>query len=366
MADDQDKSEKTEEATQRKLEEARKQGDVVYSTEVSAAFSILVVTLIVSSMAGPMMSELAHHLVRFLASPHAFTVDAGSMRRLLADSVMLLFSACGLALGGLAIAGVASRYIQDVPTLTGARLKPSLDKLDPMKGFDRVFGKAAFANFLKALVKVLIVGGALVWVMWPKDSSLENMAFVDLAAFLPLAKERVVALLIALAIATVAIAGADFIMTRQSYMERQRMTRRDLKDEMRQSEGDPMVRMRLRQIRMEKAQVRMMHNMSRATVVVTNPTHYAVALRYVESETPAPICLAKGVDEVALRIREKAKELDIPIVEDPPLARALFATAGLEEPIPRAHYEAVAKVIGFVLSLAQRRRLRPRGPNRAQ
>jgi flagellar biosynthetic protein FlhB len=206
----------------------------------------------------------------------------------------------------------------------------------------------------------------LVWALWPTDASLETLAYLDLAALLTLAQERIVALLIALASATVVIAAIDFVASRQSYMERQRMSRRDLKDEMRQSEGDPMVRMRLRQIRMEKAQVRMMQNMQKATVVVTNPTHYAVALRYVEAETPAPMCIAKGVDEVALRIRAKAEEMDIPIVEDPPLARALFATAAIDAPIPRQHYEAAAKVIGFVLSLAQRRRLRPGGPNRAQ
>jgi flagellar biosynthetic protein FlhB len=366
MADQQDKSEKTEQATPRRLEEARKKGDIVYSTEVSAAFSVIAIALFAAALAGPMMSGMARGLVGYLAAPHDYATDPAALRRLLADLVMLMVWACGLTAGGLALAGVASRYLQDKPTLTAARLKPSLDKIDPVKGFGRVFGKAALANFLKAFAKVAVVGAALVWALWPTDASLETMAYLDMAALLAVAQERIVALLIALAIATAAIAGLDYLASRHSYMERQRMSRRDLKDEMRQSEGDPMVRMRLRQIRMEKAQVRMMQNLHKATVIVTNPTHYAVALRYVEAETPAPVCIAKGVDEVALRIRTKADEMNIPIVEDPPLARALFATASLDEPIPRQHYEAAAKVIGFVLSLAQRRRLRPNRPNRAQ
>ncbi len=161
--------------------------------------------------------------------------------------------------------------------------------------------------------------------------------------------------MIALASSAALIAAVDYIFTRQSYMSRMKMSRREIKEEMRQSEGDPMIRAKVRAIRMEKAKRRMMQNVPQASVVITNPTHYAVALRYEQGETPAPICLAKGVDEVAARIREVAEENNIPIVEDPPLARALFATAELDEPIPREHYEAAAKVIGFVLRLARRR-----------
>ena len=143
-------------------------------------------------------------------------------------------------------------------------------------------------------------------------------------------------------------------------MKRNRMSRREIKDELKQSEGDPLVRAKLRQIRQERAQRRMMTKVPDATVVVTNPTHYAIALYYEQGETPAPICVAKGVDAVALRIREVAGEHSVPIVEDPPLARALFATAELDEEIPTEHFQAVAKVIGYVLSLAQGRRARYR------
>jgi flagellar biosynthetic protein FlhB len=260
----------------------------------------------------------------------------------------------------LALAGVAARYIQDQPTFSGEKLTPKLDKLNPVQGFKRVFGKAAAASFVKSLAKLGVVGAAMGWVLWPHDAELENISLLDPAALLPFIKERVVSMLIALASAAAVIAAIDYVTTRQSYMKRMRMSRREIKDEMRQSDGDPMVKAKLRQIRIERSRKRMMANVPNASVVITNPTHYAIALKYEPGETPAPICLAKGVDAVAQRIREVAQEHNIPLVEDPPLARALFAAADVDEPIPREHYEAVAKVIGFVMRLARRRgRARP-------
>jgi flagellar biosynthetic protein FlhB len=163
-------------------------------------------------------------------------------------------------------------------------------------------------------------------------------------------------MLIAAASAAAVLAAVDYVFTRQSYMKRLRMSRREIKEEMRQSDGDPMIKAKLRAIRMERSRRRMLANVPKASVVITNPTHYAVALRYEQGETPAPICLAMGVDAVAQRIREAAEEHGIPVVEDPPLARALFAAADIDQPIPKEHYEAVAKVIGFVMRLARRRR----------
>jgi flagellar biosynthetic protein FlhB len=161
------------------------------------------------------------------------------------------------------------------------------------------------------------------------------------------------------------VALLDYAWQRHAFMERMRMSRRELKDEMKNTEGDPHVRARLRQIRMERGRRRMLARVPDATVVITNPTHYAIALRYVRGETPAPVCVAKGVDEVAARIRAVAEEARIPFVEDPPLARALHASAELDQPIPEAHYQAVAKIIGQIMALSQRRVARsgpaPRG-----
>jgi flagellar biosynthetic protein FlhB len=244
------------------------------------------------------------------------------------------------------------------------RMTPSLDKINPMKGFSRVFGAAAFSSFAKGMLKLVIVGSAVAWALWPRDATFETTPLRDLAAFWPVVQQKAMIVVESCLAAFGVIAAGDYFFTRQSYMRRMRMSRQELRDEFRQSEGDPQVRARLRQVRSERSRRRMMANVPKATVVVTNPTHYAVALRYEAGENAAPICVAKGVDEVAFKIRETAEAHSVPIVEDPPLARALFASAELDEVIPRQHYEAVAKVISYVMRLAARRRSRPsRGPN---
>ncbi len=359
MAEEND-DDKTEEPTPRKLEKAREKGDIVYSPEVGAALSLIAVTGIVAFMSGPILSELARSLVGFIAMPDQYSAEPRALIAiggLVALKGLGIFALAALALG---VAGLAARYVQDRPTFTGERLTPKLDKLNPAKGFKRVFGKQAVSAFLKSLAKLLVVGAALAWVLWPRDGELENISLLDPRALLPFIKDRVVAMLLALASAAAAIAAVDYVFTRQSYMKRMRMSRREIKDELRQSDGDPMVKAKLRQIRIERSRKRMLANVPNASVVITNPTHYAVALKYEQGETPAPICLAKGVDAVAQRIRETAEEHNIPIVEDPPLARTLFAAAEVDEPIPREHYEAVAKVIGFVMRLARRRGARGR------
>lgn len=356
--------EKTEEPTQRKLEEARRKGDIVYSTEVGGALSLVSTTLVIAFLAGPIASGFSRRFVGFLSQPAQYAADPSALIGMAAAAVFQVAGILGLAALAFTLAGLAARYIQDAPTFTGERLSPKLDKINPFEGFKRVFGKQAFATFLKNCAKFAIVGAALVWALWPSDATLERTSLLDPFALLALIQDKSVALMIALTCATAIIAAIDYVATRQSYMQKLKMSRRELKEEFRQSEGDPMVKMKLRQIRAERARKRMLANVPQASVVVTNPTHYAVALKYVQGETPAPICLAKGVDAVALRIREVAAEHDIPIMEDPPLARALFATADVDEPIPRQHYEAVAKVIGAVMRLAQQRRRLRTPPNR--
>ncbi len=352
---EQDDDDKTEEPTPRKLEKAREKGDVVYTPEVGAALSLIAATGIVAFMSGPILGEMTKSFIGFIAMPDQYAVEPGSLRAISANLALRLIAIFALVAIFLALAGFAARYVQDRPTFTGERLTPKLDKLNPVQGFKRVFGKQAAAAFLKSLAKLIVVGAALAWVLWPRDGELENVSLLDPRALLPFIKQRVVSMLLALASAAAAIAAIDYVATRQSYMKRMRMSRREIRDELKQSDGDPMVKAKLRQIRIERSRRRMLANVPNASVVITNPTHYAVALKYEQGETPAPICLAKGVDAVAQRIREVAEAHDVPIVEDPPLARALFSAADVDEPIPREHYEAVAKVIGFVLRLARRR-----------
>ncbi|MBL8548469.1 MAG: flagellar biosynthesis protein FlhB [Hyphomonadaceae bacterium] len=365
MAEGADQEDRTEEPTPRKLEEARRKGDIIYTPEVGAALSLFAVAFGVAFLSGPLAGSLGRLLTSFIAAPESFATDPRALQSLAMTLTLRVLGALGLLALAFVLAALAARYVQDKPTFTSEKMKPTIDRLDPIKGFGRVFGQAAFANFLKALAKLTVVGAALAWCLWPHVEALAVLPNLDPAALLPFVKERALELLMTLAAAAALIAGIDYVFTRQSFMKRMRMSREEVKREFREREGDPHVRLRIRQLRAERAKKRMMANVPRASVVVTNPTHYAIALRYEPNEAPAPICLAKGVDEVALRIRELAEEHEIPIVEDPPLARALFASADVDEAIPREHYEAVAKVIGIVLRLAARRR--SRGPaNRPQ
>jgi len=359
---EQNDDDKTEEPTQRKLDQAREKGDIIYSAEVGTALSLIAATGIVAFMAGPIVSQMAHGFIGFLAMPEQMSTEPGSLREIFGQVLLKLMAIFGLVSLALAGAGIAARYVQDRPTFTGERLTPKLNKLNPMEGFKRVFGKQAVSAFLKSLAKLVLVGAVLVWVLWPNDATIDNLSLLDVGALLPFIQDRVVAMMLALASAAAVLAAVDYVFTRQSYMKRMKMSRREIKDEMRQQDGDPMVKAKLRQIRMERSRKRMLANVPNASVVITNPTHYAVALRYQQGETAAPICLAMGVDAVAQRIREVANEHNIPIVEDPPLARALFATAELDQPIPKEHFEAVAKVIGFVMRLARRRGARRPAP----
>ena len=352
---EQNEDDKTEEPTPRKLEQAREKGDIIYSQEVGAALSLVVITAIIAFMAGPIVTELGQAFIGFIAVPDQYSAAPGPLRAIAGAISLKLLLVFGFVCIALAAAGLLSRYIQDKATFTAERMNPKIDKLNPVRGFKRVFGKASASSFLKSLAKLGVVGAALLWTLWPHDASIENMSMLDPAALLPYVQGRIVAMMIALTSAAALIAVIDYAATRQSYMKRQRMSRREIKDELRQSDGDPMVKAKLRAIRMERSRQRMMANVPEASVVITNPTHYAVALKYEQGETPAPICLAMGVDTVAQRIREVAEEHNIPIVEDPPLARALFATAEIDRPIPKEHYEAVAKIIGFVMRLARRR-----------
>jgi flagellar biosynthesis protein FlhB len=353
-----DDDDKTEEPTPRKLEQAREKGDIVYTPEVGAALSLIAATAIVAFMSGPIVTEMARGFIGFIAMPDQISSDPGSLKAVMMSIVIKLMAIFGLTALALAGASIAARYIQAPPTFSSDKLTPKLDKLNPIEGFKRVFGKAAFASFVKSLAKLVIVGAVLVWVMWPHREELQNISLLDPGALLPFIKDRVVDMLIAMASAAALLAAVDYVFTRQSYMKRMKMSRREIKEEMRQQDGDPMVKAKLRAIRIQRSRQRMMQNVPQASVIITNPTHYAVALKYEPGETPAPICLAMGVDAMAQRIRELAQEHDIPIVEDPPLARALFATAEVDQPIPKEHYEAVAKVIGFVMGLARRRRRR--------
>ena len=250
-------------------------------------------------------------------------------------------------------AALAGHVVQHRPVFSAARLKPELSKLSPIKGFKRVFGLDGLVNFVKGIAKILLVGGACVWAIWPELGRIESA--LDLSPVGrggPRARPHLQGGSRGACRAR-RDRGLDYVYQHQRFMARHRMTRQELRDEIKQSEGDPQVKARIRQIRLERSRKRMIAAVPQATVVITNPTHYAVALKYELGKMGAPVCVAKGVDHLALTIRKVAEENDVPVVENAPLARALYAAVEVDDEIPAEHYKAVAQVIGYVMRLAK-------------
>jgi flagellar biosynthetic protein FlhB len=250
----------------------------------------------------------------------------------------------------LMLAAIAGNMIQHRLVWSNESLKPKLSKISPGAGFKRVFGKQAAANFLKGLFKVIALGAVMTAVLWPERHRLEAMVHLDPAAIMGATTGLTMHLLGAVVAMLAAVAIADYFFQYRQWYERQKMTLQEMKEEFKQSEGDPHVKGRIRQLRQARMKKRMMAQVPKASVIITNPTHYSVALSY-DRGMAAPVCVAKGVDNIALKIREIAREHDIPVVENVPLARALYATVEIDDEIPVEHYHAVAEVIGYVMRL---------------
>lgn len=362
MAGEREGASRTEEATPRRLEEARKEGDVPKSAELAQVCALTGAFGAVALAGGALARGLAERLTPFLAHPDTIPLQ-GAAGAAVAWQVLAAGAPALLAVvGATMLAGVGGNVMQHGFLFTTAKLRPDLNRISPAEGFRRLFGIDGLMNFLRAGLKVLLTGAVAWWVLAPHALELPSLVSLGVPSLLDygagLARNLMFAVLALLATGAL----IDFIWQRQRFLVRMRMTKEELKEDYRQSEGDPHVRARQRQIRMDRARRRMIQQVPKATVVVVNPTHFAVALRYEQGETPAPQCLAKGMDAVALRIRKVAEEHGVPVVEDPPLARALYSAVEIDQIIPHQHYEAVAKIIGFIL--AARRPRRGRRANR--
>jgi flagellar biosynthetic protein FlhB len=354
VAEERDDSQRSEEPTQRRLDEALKKGDVIKSAELAAlimmAGSALALTLFANSAA----NRFTREFLVFLQNPAQLDIDGGAAVSLLHKTVFGLFAILAPATGLMVAAALGGHLIQHRPFLSGGRLKPDLSRLSPIAGFKRLFGLDGLVNLLKGMAKIALVGTAAFAAVWPVRTLLATALDLAPAGVAALSLGLITKVLMAALVVMAVIAAADYLYQRQRFMARHRMTRQELKDEVKQSEGDPQIKARIRQIRLERSRKRMIAAVPEATVVIANPTHYAVALKYESGKMNAPICVAKGVDHLALTIRRIAEEHDVPVVENPPLARALHAAVELDQEIPPEHYKAVAQVIGYVMRIADK------------
>jgi len=349
-----DSAARTEEPTPRKLEQARARGDVAKTQDLASLFSLAAAAGVLAVAGGLFARNMAEALAPFLANADAMRLEGGGGVDVARRAVMAALPILAAIMLAAAAAGAAGNLVQTGFLLTPGKLKPDFSKVSPMQGFKRIFSIDGLMQFVKSLAKVFATGAIAWWVLQPHVAQLANLAQLEPAAMLPFLADILRRLMFAILALLLVVAGADWFWQRQRFMARMRMTKEELKEDFRQSEGDPHVKAKQKQIRADRARRRMMQAVPGATVVIMNPTHYAVALKYEQGEDDAPLCVAKGLDSLALKIREIAEEAGVPVIEDPPLARALYAAVEVDDMIPTAHYEAVAKIIGFILGTGRR------------
>ena len=348
---DEDQSQKTEDPTDRKLSKAREKGQTGSSTEIKNWAILLGGTVLVGLMAPWMMRGVTDMSYIFIEKPEAIPVEYGSIVPLFVEILikMLLYLAPFFIV--LIVLALAANIGQSGLLYAPTKIIPDFKKISPLAGFKRMFSMRSVVEFLKGIFKLGVVTTVSYLMAIPLLAEIPVMPDFSLAAMMD--ELYVVSLAIAggaLIVMTV-VSAIDLMYQKFEFTKSMRMSRQDIKDEYKDTEGDPHVKARIRKLRAERAQKRMMANVPEADVVITNPTHYAIALSYKMDDMQAPRLVAKGVDSLALRIREVAEENDVPIVENPPLARALYASVELDEEIPIEHYQAVAEVIGYVMKL---------------
>ncbi|HTB05278.1 MAG TPA: flagellar biosynthesis protein FlhB [Bradyrhizobium sp.] len=350
MADENDSSDKTEDPTQKRLDEAHERGDVVKSQEINTWFMISAATLVLSTFSGSAGGGILMPLRNLIANSWMIRADGPGLLALAQSLGYAMLAALGVPLLMLVLAAFAGNLVQHRLVWSGESLKPKFSKISPGAGAKRVFGKQAAANFGKGLFKVIALGGVMTMILWPERLRLESFMHFSPGMILSATTSLIVHLLGAVVAMLAVVAIADYLFQYRQWYERQKMSLQEMKEEFKQSEGDPHVKGKLRQLRQARMKKRMMAAVPKASVIITNPTHYSVALSY-ERGMQAPVCVAKGVDTLALKIREIAKQHDIPIVENVPLARALYAAVEIDDEIPVEHYHAVAEIIGYVMGL---------------
>ena len=346
-----DDSSKTEDPTAKKLSKGREEGSVAMSMEIKNWMILMGSAFAVALLAPWMMRGVSHVASTFLSEPHAIPMDFEHLRLMISDVFVRIGIILSPVLALLMLLAVFASVSQTGFMYSPKKLKPKLSKFSPKQGIKKIASAKSFIEFVKGMFKLVIVTAVAFGLAVPLLDDLQLIPAFDLVYTLDRLHDVAIVLMSATVAVMTAIAALDFLYQRYAFIKQMKMTKQEVKDEHKQSEGDPIVKSRIRRLRHERAQQRMMAAVPQADVVITNPTHYAVALEYKMETMPSPKLIAKGIDEVAHRIRDVAEENDIPVVENPPLARALYATVELDEEIPFEHYKAVAEVIGYVMRL---------------
>ena len=346
-------SDKTEKATPKKKADARKKGQVFKSREVSTAFILLILVVSLSALGPNIYDQLTLYFKRIYQEylVNAATLDFATLANIYIESAMVLIKVVLPILLISMVAGLISGYVQVGFLLTLEPLKPQFSRLNPLKGFKRFFSLRAIVELLKSLLKIIIVTVVAYSYISSQTNEILNLIDTTVAGVMLYIASSAFSVSLRICIALIVLGLLDYIYQKFDYEKSLKMTKQEVKEEFKQQEGNPEVKSKIKQKQRQMSMKRMMQEVPNADVVITNPTHYAVALKYDTQKSPAPFVIAKGQDYIALRIKDMAKQNKVEVVENKQLARTLYSTVDIGEAIPPELYQAVAEILAFVFNL---------------
>lgn len=351
MADTPEKDSKTEEPTEKKIRDSVEQGRVPVSREASTLATMLGMLIVLSFLTVDGARQLTGALRRLIDEPAGFPLftgaDAVSLGNNIGIEVARFLVPIVLV---LCVAGIAASFLQNAPRLVGERIEPKVSRISITQGWTRIFGSQGRTEFLKSAFKFVAISMVVGIVLRAEEAAAVNTIFTDPAALPETILTIAMRLVATISIATIVLVALDLVWQRFNWRRDLRMTRQELKDEFKQAEGDPLVKARQRSLQRDRNRRAMMAAVPRASMVIANPTHFAIALKYVQGEDAAPLVLAKGQDIIALKIREIAEKNNVPVIEDKALARSMYDAVELNQMIPGEFFRPVAEIMFFLHS----------------
>lgn len=349
--------EKTEAPTPKRKEDVKKKGQVPRSHELNSVLGLLAAVIILRSAGGNIFSQITNLMGSNFRSLTTTDWTASSITTYGTNLGLTFLAAMAPLFGALMLIGVVGSYSQGGLILTFKPMMPDFSRISPAKGFQRIFSKRALLEFVKSILKLGIVGFIFYQTFQAKYPQIVSLSGSDLRGAAGLIADVGMDILLKSGFALLAVGALDYAYQRWEFQKNLKMTKEDVKEELRQSEGDPKIKSKIRQQQKQMAARRMMHDVPAADVVLTNPTHLAVAIQYRPESMRSPKVTAKGQLLVAERIKDVARQHNVPVIENKPLAQALYKSVEIGSEIPAALYHAVAEVLAFIYSLKRERRL---------
>ncbi|MFJ7747061.1 flagellar biosynthesis protein FlhB [Peribacillus sp. NPDC097295] len=340
--------EKTEKATPKKRQDSKKKGQVAKSQDVNTSVNLITVFSVLLMMGPFMYNHLFALMKKYLQDFTVSDFSEESMQVILIEILMEMGLVLGPVFVAAVVAGVLANVMQIGFMFSTESIQFKLEKLDPIKGFKRIFSMRAIVELLKSILKISFVGFVAFYVLWNRMEEIMILSQISVADAMATLADITIKVGYYAAVALLFIALLDYMYQKYDFEKNIRMSKQDIKDEYKNSEGDPLIKSKIKQKQRQMAAQRMMQEVPNADVVITNPTHFAIALKYDESKAEAPFVVAKGVDFVAQKIKYIAKENDVVMVENRPLARSLYDQADVGQAIPEEFFKAVAEILAFV------------------